>query len=62
MIYPFLEHEDGDIHCDACDGNYPIVCVCGGLIHAEFDDISNSSDCTYMLCDICGLNYVIGEK
>lgn len=56
-------HKIGDWHCVQgwCmggDGVYPKRCVCGGLVHAEFDDEVVTEEGTEILlkakCDQCG--------
>lgn len=49
------QHHIGDIKCDTCWAEYPVPCICGGLIHATFGDESYDGD--YWLhtqCDMCG--------
>lgn len=30
-----MEHESGNLNCEACRQGYPLSCDCGGLIHAS---------------------------
>jgi hypothetical protein len=51
-------HEVGNLGCQSgwcASYKYPILCECGGLIHADFGD--EDYDCNYWLytkCDKCG--------
>lgn len=43
-------HEIGNDNCPKCNVTiYPILCKCGGLIHIDFEDLYNITE-----CDLCG--------
>ena len=52
------EHPIGDKDCAICWSGYPVPCVCGGLIHAEFGDENYDGDYwLYEECDKCCYDY-----
>lgn len=52
------EHTVGDHRCVECWKGFPVKCVCGGFIHAQFvkESWQNVIDLAYA-CDICGDKY-----
>lgn len=64
MLYDNYElggckHQAGDKRCPECWSNYPKVCECGGLIHAQFVKESVRADHTLDFgCDNCGKDFV----
>lgn len=30
-----MEHEAGNLNCEACRQGFPVACECGGLIHVS---------------------------
>jgi len=52
------EHICGNRKCLECYRNYPVKCVCGGLIHAQFirENWQNVVELSYG-CDKCGDKY-----
>lgn len=66
--HPPSEHRVDNIQCDVgwCDAGghfgFPKKCVCGGLIHAEFEDESLGGEDGETIhlsqgCDQCGEDY-----
>jgi len=54
------QHEIGNLNCQEgwCADEFPLLCKCGGLIHADFGDEDSSGDYwIYKKCDLCGENY-----
>lgn len=49
------EHTVGDHRCCECWRGYPVKCLCGGFIHAQFvkEEWDNNLILTYG-CDVCG--------
>lgn len=49
------EHTVGDHRCVECWKGYPVKCICGGLVHAQFisESWQNELNLTYS-CDACG--------
>lgn len=49
------EHTVGDRRCCECWKGYPVKCVCGGMVHAQFvkESWQGELDLAYA-CDICG--------
>ena len=50
------EHFKGAIKCSGC-WERPHRCICGGIIHNEFEDESEDGPTTWQRCDSCGENY-----
>lgn len=52
------EHTVGDRRCCECWRGYPVKCVCGGLVHAQFisENWQNILNLVYS-CDSCGDNF-----
>lgn len=52
------EHTVGDRRCCECWKGYPVRCVCGGMVHAQFvkESWQNIVELAYA-CDKCGENY-----
>lgn len=48
------EHAIGDDDCDDCWRGYPVLCECGGLIHADWGDETGDGYWLYTKCDKCG--------
>lgn len=57
QIEEFESHEVGDSACDSCAFCFPILCICGGLIHNTFFDESRDSVYYHYQCDICADDY-----
>lgn len=43
-----MEHEAGNLNCEACRRGFPVPCDCGGLVHAGKGCIIET------VCDRCG--------
>jgi len=51
-------HQIGDRRCEECYRGYPMKCLCGGFIHAQF--VRETWDNQIQLkfsCDVCGDAY-----
>lgn len=59
MEFSESDHKKGDVNCSECWPDYPKLCKCGGLVHAEFGD--ESWDDYYLIreCDQCGDKYEV---
>lgn len=48
------KHEIGNSECPECWGGFPVLCRCGGLVHAQFGDEDEDGYWLYRSCDKCG--------
>ena len=57
------EHTAGDHRCVECWGGFPVKCVCGGFIHAQFvkETWQKVIDLAYS-CDSCGEKYAFPKQ
>jgi len=52
------QHTAGDRRCEECVKNYPMKCICGGLIHAQFvRETWENKTILAFACDVCNGNY-----
>jgi hypothetical protein len=51
-----MDHESGNMNCEACRRGYPLECDCGGLIHASKGCVITSE------CDKCDEPVAESEK
>lgn len=56
------EHQPEDRRCLECYRGYPMKCLCGGFIHAQFmkETWDNQTQLTYS-CDKCGPDFKFPE-
>lgn len=58
------EHTVGDRRCVECWKGFPMKCICGGFVHAQFikESWQNVVELAY-LCDRCGEKFRLpGQK
>lgn len=57
-------HDAENPHCPHCTAGYPVPCLCGGLIHAEIDDLETTGmDESDYRCSICSREFrFLGEQ
>lgn len=59
-----VEHSKDNTRCEECCGiGYPMPCVCGGLIHAQFikETWQMEKELAFS-CDSCGDKYVFPSR
>jgi len=54
-------HTVGDRNCAGCWCDWPRVCSCGGIVHAEFFEADWDNYYLTIQCDRCDVEYICDD-